>query len=165
MAELRNTGARVVVPAPSRRIPPTTPPREALPPPPITAPRARTTTVPPAPHPNALLAASVACASACELASAHVEANAACVAVLRDCADLCALLAHYIARESPRCPLLYGPCLAACEACATECDRLAYDDERCRLAAIECRRCASECLKLGPTIRPLTKSERASRPG
>jgi hypothetical protein len=131
------------------------------------APRVRVATVPPAPHPNALMAACGACASACELASAHVETNAACLAALRDCADLCAMLMRWIGRESPRCPLLYAACASACEACAAECDRLAADDERCRLCAIECRRCANECVRLLPGARSKAQRprNRESHPG
>jgi hypothetical protein len=66
-----------------------------------------------------------------------------CIRLDRDCADLCRLLAAFLARGSSFSPALLEACIAACDACADECERHAY--EHCRACAEACRACADEC--------------------
>jgi len=70
-----------------------------------------------------------------------------CIRLCLDCADVCAMTA----REATRLTAYDADirhrslelCIAACEACATECER--HDHEHCKLCATMCRECADDC--------------------
>ncbi|MCG3117764.1 MAG: hypothetical protein LLH30_19000 [Candidatus Manganitrophus sp. SA1] len=81
---------------------------------------------------------------------------AACIALCRDCADICLLTAEYMSRFSKfhlQSALL---CAEVCEACAAECDRMAASHsgrskEILQRCADLCRRCAASCRRIAQT--------------
>ena len=72
-----------------------------------------------------------------------------CVRLCLDCADACAAAARILGRQTyPHPPTQLNTleaCLAACRACADECELHAAHHEHCRLCAEECRRCEQAC--------------------
>ena len=68
------------------------------------------------------------------------------------CADACAAVIGILARQTdPHPPTQLNTleaCLAACRACADECELHAQHHEHCRLSAEECRRCERACEEL-----------------
>ncbi len=88
---------------------------------------------------NACVAACEHCAAAC-LQEQDVNMMARCISLTRDCADVCALTARFIARGSEYATQLAQVCTAICQACANECGRHAH--RHCQECAEACRRCA-----------------------
>lgn len=92
------------------------------------------------------------CAEACEYcADACLDEDAVdelveAIRLDRDCADLCRLVATFLARGSSLSPSLAEACAAACESCARECE--SHDLEHCRACAEACRVCADECRRM-----------------
>jgi hypothetical protein len=88
------------------------------------------------------------CAEACEYcADACLDEDAVlelveCVRQGRDCADLCRMVAAFLARGSNLSAILVAALASACDACAAECE--AHDLEPCRACAEACRDCAEE---------------------
>ncbi|CAN5908066.1 four-helix bundle copper-binding protein [soil metagenome] len=93
------------------------------------------------------LVACEACSAAC-LAEQNVAMMVECIRLDRDCADACSNALRAMARSGPIADELCRACAAACDACATECERHAAHSEHCRLCAEACRACASECRKM-----------------
>ena len=91
------------------------------------------------------------CADAC-LGEEEVGPLVRCIRLCLDCADACVDAGRILARntepdaDTQRTAL--GACLAACRACAEECERHASHHEHCRLSAEECRRCERACSDL-----------------
>jgi hypothetical protein len=75
-----------------------------------------------------------------------------CIRLCLDCADACAGAARILGRQTdahrPTQLNTLEACLAACRACADECERHAHHHEHCRLCADECRRCERACEEL-----------------
>lgn len=89
---------------------------------------------------EACLAAVVACEKC--MADCILEGHKECIALTRDCADICALYARLEARNSIYAKdlrKLYG---AVCLACAEECSKHASGRSSCAECAIVCRNCA-----------------------
>jgi hypothetical protein len=63
--------------------------------------------------------------------------------LLRDCADICALTAKYIARRSPFAKHMAGLCATVCQVCGTECSR--FPDAESQHCAQVCWHCAQVC--------------------
>ncbi len=82
------------------------------------------------------------CAAAC-LQEEDVKMMARCIGLDMDCAQICALSAAYLARNSEFAGQACDLCAQVCEACAAECSK--HDDDHCRRCAEACRRCAGEC--------------------
>jgi len=70
---------------------------------------------------------------------------AAAIAASRDCADVCALTARLLARRSGLSDALCRLCVAACEACALECEKHIDIHTPCRASVDSCRECAAQC--------------------
>jgi hypothetical protein len=93
--------------------------------------------------------ASKACAVACDAASAsgagesNAHAMADCIALSRDCAEICRLAASYMERESKMVTAILLACVEACEHCQRECDKYLMD--YCSMCAAACRTCLMEC--------------------
>jgi hypothetical protein len=91
------------------------------------------------------------CADAC-LAEDDVRDLAHCIRLCLDCADACTATMRILARQTdPHPPTQLNTleaCLAACRACADECELHAQHHEHCRLSAEECRRCEQACEEL-----------------
>jgi hypothetical protein len=88
------------------------------------------------------------CADAC-LAEGNVGDLVHCIRLCLDCADACAATVRILGRQTDRHPPTQlntlEACLAACRACADECELHAQHHEHCRLSAEECRRCEQAC--------------------
>lgn len=117
-------------------------------------------------HPDAAASAElVACIAACHectasctlcadscLAEEEVGHLRRCIRLNLDCADICAVTAAVLSRQTAaeasvvRAQL--EACLRVCEACAEECGGHAEHHEHCRVCAERCRRCADACRAL-----------------
>lgn len=87
------------------------------------------------------------CADAC-LAENGVADLRTCIRTDLDCADVCAATARVLSRARASdvvAQSLLAACVAACRACATECEQHAGVHEHCRACAEACRRCADAC--------------------
>ena len=91
---------------------------------------------------QACVLACEGCASAC-LRESEVTAMARCIVLDRDCADLCALAATLMARDSEHASALCALCAKACDACAQECG--SHKMDHCQACAAACKRCADAC--------------------
>lgn len=100
---------------------------------------------------QSLLQALSACVAACEQCAAaclqenEVKMMARCIQVDRDCADICALTARFVARGSEHTGHLLRGCTEICRACGDECARHPMD--HCQACAEACRRCEAACQK------------------
>lgn len=98
---------------------------------------------------DACLAACRACADACNrcaaacLAEDQVQMMARCIALDMDCAEVCALAAALIARNSPHAGAACAFCATVCEACGKECGQ--HEADHCQACAEACRACAADC--------------------
>ena len=83
------------------------------------------------------------CAAAC-LGERDVEKLRDCIRLDLDCAEICAMTADFLSRESffqaQACQL----CIDICEACAAECGEHRRM-EHCRECAAACNKCAEAC--------------------
>jgi hypothetical protein len=95
------------------------------------------------------------CADAC-LGEKGVQNLVRCIRLNLDCADICAVTARLLTRQTePPLALLRRQlevCEAACQACEAECDQHAHHHEHCRVCAEACRRCAEACHALLPEV-------------
>jgi hypothetical protein len=93
------------------------------------------------------LEASLACSVACEMciASCIKEERSDCIALCRDCADICSLYARFEARASNYYPDLRILCAEICRACSAQCLKHAEHSASCKACSEACRRCAAFC--------------------
>lgn len=68
---------------------------------------------------------------------------ARCIALDMDCAQLCAVAAAAMARDSEHAQALCGVCVDICQACGDECAK--HEMAHCQECAKACRQCAQEC--------------------
>lgn len=89
-----------------------------------------------------------ACADAC-LAEDHVAKLRACISLNQDCADVCAVTARLLIRQTEMPGAVVHAqlhaCVVACQACADECERHAGMHDHCRICAETCHRCQEQC--------------------
>ena len=94
------------------------------------------------PRQQHLLNALNACTAACNecfagnLAAPDGATAARSILLTRDCADLCQLVAAFVARGSEHVKFLLRECAELCRACADEVTQLPHD---------YCRRCTDAC--------------------
>ena len=69
------------------------------------------------------------------------------IKLLQDCAQICAVSADFMIRESSLHSRTCGVCAEACLACAADCEKFP-DDEMMKSCAEICRRCAETCSKM-----------------
>jgi len=92
------------------------------------------------------------CAMACETCAASclreddVKMMARCIQLDRDCADICAMAACLMTRDSAYAAAFCKLCAEVCRACAEECGK--HEAEHCRQCAEACRLCAQECERM-----------------
>ena len=92
------------------------------------------------------------CASACEhcatacLNEDDVKMMARCIALDRDCADICRFTAALMARGSEEAPHICKHCAEVCRRCTAECRK--HDADHCQACADACEKCAEECEKM-----------------
>ena len=68
-----------------------------------------------------------------------------CLQLLRDCANICALTAKFLAHNSDYAPAICETCVEICLACRDECAR--HENEHSRRCTEACHRAAEECEK------------------
>lgn len=85
------------------------------------------------------------CAAAC-LREEDVAAMARCIELDRDCADICALAARLMSRQSELAKEFCGLCARICRACGEECAKFQMD--HCQECAKACMKCAAECERM-----------------
>jgi hypothetical protein len=73
------------------------------------------------------------------------------IALLLDCAQICATSADFMLRASVFHSLTCAICAEICERCAEECERMAEGDETMLRCAELCRRCAESCRRMSDT--------------
>lgn len=100
-------------------------------------------------HVSRIIDACLACSIECEsCVTSCIHSNyinhLKCVALCRDCADLCSLCARFAARGSYYYDAVCKICVELCTACALECEKLS-DHDCCKACAEVCRRCVSVC--------------------
>ncbi|MBA4055288.1 MAG: four-helix bundle copper-binding protein [Marivirga sp.] len=91
---------------------------------------------------NDCVAANEACAAAC-LEESDLTDMAHCIELDRDCADICALAARLLQRDSELAHSYLAVCEEACRTCAQECAK--HDHDHCKACAEACERCAEVC--------------------
>ena len=95
-----------------------------------------------------------ACADAC-LSEEGVAELRKCIRLDLDCADLCAVTARVITRQTEsdvrviRAAII--TCRVACQVCAEECERHAAAMVHCKVCAEACRTCERACEALAGT--------------
>ncbi|MFA0960588.1 four-helix bundle copper-binding protein [Roseivirga sp. BDSF3-8] len=93
---------------------------------------------------NACVAACEHCATAC-LGEDDVKKMSDCIKTDRDCADICALTARLVARDSKHAKHLAKECIEVCKLCADECGK--HEHQHCKDCAEACRACEEACKK------------------
>lgn len=93
---------------------------------------------------NECIAACNHCAASC-LAEDDVTMMADCIRTDLDCADMCTLVAKFVARNSAHAQHVLDVCIEICDACAKECEKHADHHEHCKQCAEACRKCAEAC--------------------
>jgi hypothetical protein len=66
-----------------------------------------------------------------------------CIQADRDCADVCALTARLVARNSPHARHIMKECIEVCQICHDECSK--HEDDHCQHCAQACRECLEAC--------------------
>jgi hypothetical protein len=82
------------------------------------------------------------CAASC-LKEPDVKMMTACIALDMDCAQLCALAAAMMARDSDHAGAICQVCADVCQACGDECAK--HDMDHCQRCARACLACAAAC--------------------
>lgn len=85
-----------------------------------------------------------------EMGGKHAEAKH--IALLQDCAQICATSADFMLRGSGFHQQTCGVCASICNACADECAKLADGAEFMQRCADACRRCAESCRKMSGSM-------------
>lgn len=87
------------------------------------------------------------CTSCVDACLAGDEDRRQTIRMCLDCADICTAASRITARLTGYDAALRRQtielCIAACEACAEECER--HEEPHCRLCAEMCRECADDC--------------------
>jgi hypothetical protein len=95
--------------------------------------------------------ACTACADSC-LGEAEVQRLVRCIRLNLDCAQVCAVTARILGRQTAASGDLIqqqlATCAAFCKACAVECEGHAHHHEHCRVCAEACRACEASCRSL-----------------
>ena len=93
----------------------------------------------------------LSCADAC-LSEDQVQSLVRCIRLNQDCANICEVTGKLFFRQAEadagtlRAQL--EACIAACRACAAECDQHAGMHPHCRICAQACRDCMDACIQL-----------------
>jgi hypothetical protein len=79
-----------------------------------------------------------------EIGGEHAEKSH--IALLTDCAEICALAKHSMMRESSVHMSICKACAEVCDACAESCEKL--DGKEMEDCAKACRKCAEDCREM-----------------
>ncbi|MEO7344650.1 MAG: four-helix bundle copper-binding protein [Methylotenera sp.] len=91
---------------------------------------------------NDCTTACVQSATAC-LKEIDPKAMARCIALDRECADICRMAATSITCDSKHMKTICALCAEACQNCANECDK--HEMGHCKNCAEICKHCAELC--------------------
>jgi len=95
------------------------------------------------------------CADAC-LGEEMVQNLVRCIRLNLDCADICAATGRVLTRQTEPDGMILRTqleaCMAACRACALECEQHASMHEHCRICATSCRECEDACRRMTDTL-------------
>lgn len=83
------------------------------------------------------------CITAC-LEEEDVKMLANCIKLDIDCAEICGIVAGFLARGSAHASHLLPECADICNTCAEECEKHTHM-EHCKECAEACRKCAEAC--------------------
>ncbi len=90
-----------------------------------------------------------ACADACLAEPEHLEHLRRCIRTDLDCADICAITARVLMRQTETAHALVHAqlqaCIVACRICADECESHSEMHDHCRICAETCRYCGDRC--------------------
>lgn len=95
------------------------------------------------------------CAGICAHCSAHClgmggeHASKRHQTIMRDCAEMCAVAASFMARQSEHATHVCKECAEICRQCGQSCERLAGGDKTMTRCAQLCMRCADSCSAMG----------------
>ena len=105
------------------------------------------------PMPHQTYAACIEACNSCAVACNHclasclqepdVKMMSRCIALDIDCAQLCAVAAAMMARDSDHAGAICALCADVCQACGDECAK--HDMEHCQQCAKACHACAKAC--------------------
>ena len=70
------------------------------------------------------------------------------IALLQDCAQICATSADFMLRGSQHHGDTCGVCATVCQSCADDCESLADGNDFMQRCAEACRRCAESCRQM-----------------
>ena len=70
------------------------------------------------------------------------------IRLLVDCAQMCAITADYMLRESPFHDRVCRLCSDLCKLCAKDCEQVAGDDQMVKQCIEMCRKCADSCERM-----------------
>jgi hypothetical protein len=87
------------------------------------------------------------CAHHCLHLGGH-HAGAEHQGIMRDCEEICALAASFMARGSAHAGHICRECAEICTRCAEDCERMAQGDAMMIQCAKVCRSCAEACEKM-----------------
>ncbi len=89
------------------------------------------------------------CAAACHmcldacLGEGDVKMMTKCIRLDLDCAEICTMIAAFVARSSEHASHLLAECAEICGKCAAECEK--HDMDHCQECARACRKCEAAC--------------------
>lgn len=91
-----------------------------------------------------------ACIINCEICftDSIIQKNNECIAICRDCADICSLTLNFVARGSKFRTEFYAICAKVCNACHDECSKHASHHHCCAECMKTCKHCAYLCNEL-----------------
>ena len=92
---------------------------------------------------NACIAVCNICYKA-SLSGEDVGSMSRCIALTRDCADVCQLASAALARDSELIDSILKLCAEACQACAAECEK--HNHLHCLRCAEVCSHCVDICM-------------------
>lgn len=97
-----------------------------------------------------ILAVSMECTLACEKCATDciLDGNKKCALIARDCADICALTARLVARNSEFAEEMLRLCSDVCKACSEECANHSHQQQSCKVCAEVCRKCSDLCAEV-----------------
>ncbi|MBX2989384.1 MAG: four-helix bundle copper-binding protein [Bdellovibrionaceae bacterium] len=96
----------------------------------------------------------LACHQICEQLMFHSlekkgeHADADHIRLLHDCAEICAITANFLMRDSTFHHRACEVCAEICRACAEDCEDFEEEDEALETCAAACRTCAQSCERM-----------------
>jgi hypothetical protein len=74
------------------------------------------------------------------------------IRLMADCAQMCAISADYMVRESPFHDRICRLCSELCKECGKDCQQVAGDDQMIKECIEMCRKCAASCERMASKV-------------